>query len=92
MFSDAWKIPIQVTPELQEKAMSNSSPSVNRRKRSRPSTSGIMDVDQENVDASLNDVQVINSNPPPPESRPVVLFSGFVNPIAEQRVSRIIHP
>lgn len=72
--------------------MTNSSPLVNRRKRSRPSTSGIMDVDQENVDASLNDVQVINPNPPPPESRPVVLFSGFANPVAEQRVSEIIRP
>lgn len=45
-----------------------------------------MDIDQENSEALLNDVVVTNPNPPPIESRPLVLFSGFVNPIAEQRV------
>lgn len=85
-------MPILVPPDVYEKAVANSStsPQVNKRKRSRPSTSGIMDSDQENTEASLNDVTVTNTNPPPPESRPVVIFSGFVNPIAEQRVSHFL--
>ncbi len=80
-----WKVPIHVPPDVLEKAVANSSPQV-KRKRSRPSTSGIMDVDQENLESTLNDVAVINPNPPSPESRPTVLFSGFINPIAEQKV------
>lgn len=36
------------------------------------------------------DVAVTNPNPPPLESRPHILFSGFINPIAEQKVRRSI--
>lgn len=87
LFVGPWKIPIYVSPELLEKACTNSSPQINKRKRSRLSASGIMDVDQENLETSLNDVIVVNPNPPPLDSRPLVLFSGFVNPLTEQRVS-----
>lgn len=79
-------MPIQVPQELIEKVASGSASHINKRKRSRPSTSGIMDMDQENSEALLNDIAVTNPNPPPIESRPLVLFSGFVNPIAEQKV------
>lgn len=71
---------------MYEKAMINASPHGVKRKRSRLSTSGIMDSDQENSDASLNDVPITNPNPPAPSDRPVVLFSGFINPISEQKV------
>lgn len=73
----AWKAPINVTQESYERVKTNPTPG-QRRKRPRISysTQYLDNSESEIKDCMMEGVEVINPDPPPPDKRPCVLFSG----------------
>lgn len=83
-------MPINVMQESYDRVKS-SPPLTHRRKRPRLSNSSLVipDPDQENKELAL-DIPVTNPNPPLPNKRPYVMFSGVENSAEEQRVSNFL--
>ncbi|XP_054280605.1 PAX-interacting protein 1 isoform X6 [Macrosteles quadrilineatus] len=86
----AWKAPINVTQESYERLKNN--PPNPRKKKPRivPPSHYVDNNVNENKDCMMEGIEVINHNPPPPEKRPYVLFSGIYGDELKEEAKKVV--